>query len=53
MGRLTEAFAYLSSEPKKVEELKKTFSHITVDDKLKKIRKENKFWKKDKKVSVK
>jgi hypothetical protein len=53
MGRFTETVAYLSAEPKDVAEIQKSFTHITVDDTLKKMRKEMKVWKKVKENSKK
>ncbi len=45
MGRLTQAFAYLTEDPKKLIDIKESLTHITVDENLKKLRKKLKLYK--------
>ena len=44
MGRLTQAIAYLNAEPSKVNELKQEMTHITINEDLKRLRKELKLY---------
>ena len=43
MGRLTQAFHYLKEEPSKLS--KEQFTHITISEELKTLRKEMKLYK--------
>ena len=45
MGRLTEYYAYLKAKPSEVKEVKQLFSHVTISDNDKKVRKQLKWYK--------
>lgn len=47
MGSLTEYFEYLKADPKSLNDTKKSLSHITPNEKIKKVRSELKLYKKD------
>lgn len=49
MGRISEIYAYLTSQPEKLTELKKELYYISVNDKTKSVREELKLYKQDNK----